>query len=71
MLYRYVCTWNCSYCDQLRPIAPWGEDPMCFECRGYTLLDCGKHVQPTTAISGGGEFMPVTTCAECSDDVVQ
>lgn len=65
--YRYLQKSTCTGCGADGPIAPQGDEPLCFDCLGYVVLDCGKHVLSKIAASCGGSHHVETRCAICED----
>lgn len=65
--YRFLVEDLCVRCDAVAPIVPQGEEPWCFSCHGYVVLDCGAHVLSVFAASCSGAHEPVTRCAMCED----
>lgn len=65
--YRFCAEEACVRCGNIAPIVPQGEEPWCFSCHGYVVLDCGAHVLSVFAASCSGAHEPVTCCAMCED----
>ena len=64
---------QCDFCKLQGPVGwvclnPIDEEYACYECRGLTELECGKHLVNTVVASCGGLHMPVTTCSVCDGE---